>query len=337
MSTVLIVDDDVDIARFIEVNLRLEGFDVLVAHDGEEALAVIAEQLPDLALLDVMMPRLDGVELCRRLRSDPLTASLPVIMLTAKSLSADKVVGLTAGADDYIIKPFDTLELIARVRSTLRRNAEMRAVSPLTGLPGNHRINEEIAARAQSDQPFAVAHVDLDNFKAFNDRYGWLRGDDVITLLAAALKAAAADVVGAVPFIGHVGGDDFVVICAPDQVEEFTERALASFDVGVRSLHDPQDVANGYLAIVDRQGNERRYPLVSVSIGVAMTGRRHYRDHREIVAVATEMKSVAKGTPGSAVAIDRRTDGANEPGADDVPPEHVAADQAAEPLSASES
>src|SRR6185437_8266140 len=104
MSTVLIVD--VDVARFIEVNLRLEGFDVLVAHDGEEALNVIAEQLPDLALLDVMMPRLDGVELCRRLRSDPLTASLPVIMLTAKSLSADKVVGLTAGADDYIIKPF---------------------------------------------------------------------------------------------------------------------------------------------------------------------------------------------------------------------------------------
>jgi diguanylate cyclase (GGDEF)-like protein len=321
MSTVLIVDDDVDIARFIEVNLRLEGFDVLVAHDGEEALTVIAEQLPDLALLDVMMPRLDGVELCRRLRSDPLTASLPVIMLTAKSLSADKVVGLTAGADDYIIKPFDTLELIARVRSTLRRNAEMRAVSPLTGLPGNHRINEEIAARAQGDQPFAVAHVDLDNFKAFNDRYGWLRGDDVITLLAAALKAAAADVVGAVPFIGHVGGDDFVVICAPDQVEEFTERALASFDVGVRTLHDAQDVANGFLAIVDRQGNERRYPLVSVSIGVAMTGRRNYRDHREIVAVATEMKSVAKGTPGSAVAIDRRTDRADAP---------------AEPLSASE-
>jgi diguanylate cyclase (GGDEF)-like protein len=327
MSTVLVVDDDVDIARFIEVNLRLEGFDVLVAHDGEEALGVIGEQLPDLALLDVMMPRLDGVELCRRLRSDPLTASLPVIMLTAKSLSADKVVGLTAGADDYIIKPFDTLELIARVRSTLRRNADMRAVSPLTGLPGNHRINEEIASRAQSDQPFAVAHVDLDNFKAFNDRYGWLRGDDVITLLAAALKAAAADIVGAVPFIGHVGGDDFVVICAPDQVEEFTERALAAFDVGVRSLHDPQDVANGYLAIVDRQGNERRYPLVSVSIGVAMTGRRNYRDHREIVAVATEMKSVAKGTPGSAVAIDRRTDRADE----------LAADGVAEPLSASES
>ncbi|MBV9292261.1 MAG: response regulator [Frankiales bacterium] len=308
MSTVLVVDDDVDVARFIEVNLRLEGFDVLVAHDGQEALEVIGESVPNLVLLDVMMPRIDGVELCRRLRSDPLTASLPVIMLTAKSLSADKVVGLTAGADDYIIKPFDTLELIARVHSTLRRNAEMRAVSPLTGLPGNHRINEEIASRAAGNQQFAVCHADLDNFKAFNDRYGWLRGDDVIALLAASLKAAAAAAGLPQAFIGHVGGDDFVVICAPDQVEILTSVCIEQFDEGVRALHDPADAAAGYISIVDRQGNERRYPIVSVSVGVAMTGRRHYADHRAIVAVATEMKAVAKGKAGSAVAIDRRSD-----------------------------
>jgi len=308
MNTVLVVDDDVDIARFIEVNLRLEGFDVIVAHDGLEALDAIAERMPDLALLDVMMPRLDGVELCRRLRSEPLTASLPVIMLTAKNLSVDKVVGLTAGADDYIIKPFDTLELVARVRSTLRRNAEMRAVSPLTGLPGNQRINEEIAARAAGEAPIAVCHVDLDNFKAFNDCYGWIRGDDVISLLAIALKSAGAEIPEPAPFIGHVGGDDFVVICSPDQVEQLTNGVLRLFDEGVLGLHDPEDVANGYISIVDRQGNERRFPLTSVSIGVAMTGRRQFRDHREIVAVATEMKAVAKGIPGSAVAIDRRTD-----------------------------
>jgi diguanylate cyclase (GGDEF)-like protein len=313
VSTVLVVDDDVDIARFIEVNLRLEGFDVVVAHDGVEALEVIADTLPDIALLDVMMPRMDGVELCRRLRSDPVTASLPIIMLTAKSLSVDKVVGLTAGADDYIIKPFDTLELIARVRSTLRRNAEMRAVSPLTGLPGNHRINEEIAARANGDQHFAVCHVDLDNFKAFNDRYGWLRGDDVITMLAATLKQAGAEVIGAQPFIGHVGGDDFVIICEPDQVETLTARAIALFDENVTLLHDPDDVRAGSISIVDRQGNERRYPLVSVSIGVAMTGRWRYADYRAIVAVATEMKAVAKGQLGSAVAIDRRTDPVESP------------------------
>jgi diguanylate cyclase (GGDEF)-like protein len=308
MSTVIVVDDDIDVARFIEVNLRLEGFDVVVAHDGQEALEAISDRVPDLALLDVMMPRIDGVELCRRLRSDPLTASLPVIMLTAKSLSADKVVGLTAGADDYIIKPFDTLELIARVQSTLRRNADMRAVSPLTGLPGNHRINEEIAARAAGEQHFAVCHLDLDNFKAFTDRYGWLRGDDVITLLASAMKAAAGEVGLPAPFIGHVGGDDFVAICAPEQVDAFTSRCIKLFDDGVAELHDPADAAAGFMTIVDRQGNERRYPLVSVSIGVAMTGRRQFPDHRAIVAVATEMKVVAKAQAGSAVAVDRRVD-----------------------------
>src|SRR3954463_6051163 len=114
---ILVVDDDPDIARFVEINMRLEGFDVRIARDGEEALAAVSEAMPDLVLLDVMMPRIDGVEVCRRLRADPATAHLPVIMLTAKSLSADKVVGLTAGADDYLIKPFDTLALIARVRS----------------------------------------------------------------------------------------------------------------------------------------------------------------------------------------------------------------------------
>src|SRR4051794_29271432 len=325
MSTVLVVDDDVDIARFIEVNLRLEGFDVLVAHDGQEALEVIGDVLPDIALVDVMMPRIDGVELTRRLRSDPLTASLAVIMLTAKSLSVDKVVGLTAGADDYIIKPFDTLELIARVRSTLRRNAEMRAVSPLTGLPGNHRINEEIASRAADDKHFAVCHVDLDNFKAFNDRYGWMRGDDVITMLAATLKQAGSEVIGAQPFIGHVGGDDFVIICEPDQVETLTSEVIERFDADVSLLHDPDDVRARTITIVDRQGNERHYPLVSVSIGVAMTGRRRYADYRAIVAVATEMKTVAKGHAGSAVAIDRRTDPVESPPA--APPVPAAAEE----------
>ncbi|MDQ1710090.1 MAG: hypothetical protein QOG49_1475, partial [Frankiaceae bacterium] len=190
MTRILVVDDDPDIARFIEINLRLEGYEVGTAFDGADALTQIGDLQPDLVLLDVMMPRVDGVEVCRRLRADPSTAHLPVIMLTAKSLSADKVVGLTAGADDYLIKPFDTLELVARVRSTMRRNAEMRAASPLTNLPGNTRITEEIAARMSAGAAFAVCYFDLDNFKAFNDAYGFLRGDDAILSLARALQTA---------------------------------------------------------------------------------------------------------------------------------------------------
>jgi diguanylate cyclase (GGDEF)-like protein len=308
MSTVLVVDDDLDVAQFIETNLRIEGFEVLVAHDGAEALDVINAKLPDLALVDVMMPKMDGIEVVRRLRAVATTASLPVIMLTANSLPTDKVIGLSAGADDYIVKPFDTLELVARVRSTLRRNADMRAVSPLTGLPGNHRINEEIEFRTKTGEGFAVCHVDLDNFKAFNDRYGWLRGDDVIELLSSTLKLAAAEAGPPQPFIGHVGGDDFVIVCTADQVEPLCDRVVERFDAGVVALHEADDVQRGYLSVVDRQGHERHYPLASVSIGVATTEKRRYDDPRDVVAVANEMKGVAKAHAGSYVAIDRRTD-----------------------------
>ena len=306
MATVLVVDDDTDIARFIEINLRLEGFDVRVAHDGEQAEQSIEEETPDLVLLDVMMPQVDGVELCRRLRANPATANLPVIMLTAKSLSADKVVGLTAGADDYIIKPFDTLELVARVRSTLRRNAEMRAVSPLTGLPGNHRIEEELAERVTKATPFAVLYLDLDNFKAFNDCYGFLRGDEVITLLATAARRAVMEAGEPAPFLGHIGGDDFVVVCAPEQAEALAKRVVDVFDTSAPRLHDQQDSDRGYIEVTDRQGKARRFPLVSVSIGIAMSGTQMFADKREVVDVATEMKKVAKASVGSSVAIDRR-------------------------------
>jgi diguanylate cyclase (GGDEF)-like protein len=306
MATVLVVDDDTDIARFIEINLRLEGFDVRVAHDGEQAERSIDEETPDLVLLDVMMPKVDGVELCRRLRANPATANLPVIMLTAKSLSADKVVGLTAGADDYIIKPFDTLELVARVRSTLRRNAEMRAVSPLTGLPGNHRIEEELADRVVKAEPFAVLYLDLDNFKAFNDCYGFLRGDEVITLLATAARRAVMEAGEPAPFLGHIGGDDFVVVCQQEQAEALAKRVVDVFDSSAPRLHDGGDVERGYIEITDRQGQARRFPLVSVSIGIAMSGNRMFADKREVVDVATEMKKVAKTSVGSSVAVDRR-------------------------------
>ena len=306
MATVLVVDDDTDIARFIEINLRLEGFDVRVAHDGEQAEESIDEFTPDLVLLDVMMPKVDGVELCRRLRANPATANLPVIMLTAKSLSADKVVGLTAGADDYIIKPFDTLELVARVRSTLRRNAEMRAVSPLTGLPGNHRIEEELADRVVKAEPFAVLYLDLDNFKAFNDCYGFLRGDEVITLLATAARRAVMEAGEPAPFLGHIGGDDFVVVSLPEQAEALAKRVVDVFDSSAPRLHDAIDAERGYIEITDRQGKIRRFPLVSVSIGIAMSGNRMFADKREVVDVATEMKKVAKTTLGSSIAVDRR-------------------------------
>jgi diguanylate cyclase (GGDEF)-like protein len=304
---ILVVDDDPDIVSFVEMNLHLEGYDVVVAHDGDEALARIAEAKPDLVILDLTMPRMDGLEVTRRVRANGYTSALPIIMLTAKSQTPDKVLGLTVGADDFIVKPFDTLELVARVRTTLRRNREFTEVSPLTGLPGNSRILSEINDRLRAGIDFAVCHIDIDGFKAVNDAYGFARGDEFITTLARRLARAVLEAGLPPAFVGHVGGDDFVLVCAPEQVRNLTERAVSEFEHDADALYDPTDRERRYISVTSRRDGVRDVGLVTVSIGVALSTRRRYGDPRELIAVANEMKTVAKSQPGSYVAVDRRS------------------------------
>jgi diguanylate cyclase (GGDEF)-like protein len=304
---VMVVDDDPFIARLLEIELRAAGYDVRLASDGREALETIGEWLPDLVLADVMMPNMDGFELTRRLRQDSRTATVSVIMLTARGLSADKLEGFSVGADDYIVKPFDTPELLARVRGVLRRAKEMRAVSPLTGLPGNVRIESEIEGRVKTADTFAILYVDLDHFKSFNDHYGFMRGDQVIQWTARLLQDVALEVGGASTFVGHVGGDDFVVVCQADLAERMAEEVIARFDARAADQYDDPDRVLGFIEVTNRRGEIQKFPLLSVSIGIASTARRSFSHYAEVVAIATEMKSYTKGTSGSSWAIDRRT------------------------------
>ncbi|HSL14740.1 MAG TPA: response regulator, partial [Actinomycetota bacterium] len=270
-ETILVVDDDPDIARFVEVNLRSAGYDVSVASDGEEALEKAGDLRPDLVLLDVMMPRIDGFEVAQRLRRNPQTANTSIIMLTAKALSTDKVLGLTAGADDYIIKPFDPIELLARVKGTLRRAKEMRNLSPLTGLPGNIRIQEEIERMVREARPFAVLYCDLDNFKAYNDEKGFVRGDRLIQHTARTLQDAVIEFAGTDGFIGHVGGDDFVAIVPPGVAEDVAKRVVERFDAHIGEFYEKADLGRGFVEVEDRKGQMQKVPLVGVSVGVATT------------------------------------------------------------------
>jgi diguanylate cyclase (GGDEF)-like protein len=304
-ESILVVDDDPDIARFVEVNLRSAGYDVSVAGDGEEALERATEIRPDLILLDVMMPRLDGFEVAQRLRKNPQTANTSIIMLTAKALSSDKVTGLQSGADDYIIKPFDPIELLARVKGTLRRAKEMRNLSPLTGLPGNIRIQEEIERQVREHRPFAVLYVDLDNFKTYNDKYGFVRGDRLIQGTARMIQDAvmASDADG---FIGHVGGDDFVAVVEPEVAEDVAKAVCDRFDTDRSLYYEDEDLERGFVRMEDRKGVEQDIPLVSVSVGIATTSKRAFAHYGEAVAVATEMKQFAKRDGGSSYAVDRR-------------------------------
>jgi diguanylate cyclase (GGDEF)-like protein len=305
-ETILVVDDDPDIARFVEVNLRSAGYDVAVAGDGEEALEKAAEIRPDLVLLDVMMPRIDGFEVATRLRKNPQTANTSIIMLTAKALSADKVTGLQSGADDYIIKPFDPIELLARVKGTLRRAKEMRNLSPLTGLPGNIRIQEEIERQVRDGRPFAVLYCDLDNFKAYNDQKGFVRGDRLIQATARTIQDAVVEYAGADSFVGHVGGDDFVAVVPTGVAEDIAKRVCDRFDGSRAEFYDSEDLSRGFVRMEDRKGEMQDIPLVSISIGIATTAKRAFAHYGEAVAVATEMKQFAKRDQGSSYAVDRR-------------------------------
>jgi diguanylate cyclase (GGDEF)-like protein len=303
----LIVDDDRDICRYVEVNLTLEGYEVHVEHDGESAVATAQKLQPDLVLLDVMMPGLDGYQVCTRLRADPRTANASIIMLTAKSLSADKVMGLTAGADDYIAKPFDPPELVARVSSVLRRNRQMREISPLTGMPGNFQISYELDRLVNDrDARWAVIYADLDNFKAYNDTYGFLRSDEAIKATARLLTQALARHPSQPQFAGHVGGDDFVLIVGADEVEALARDIVSSFDDLAPTLYDEHAAAAGSIEVKDRQGKMHRFPLMTISLGIATTSHRRIASQWEASAIATEMKLLAKRAPGSAYELDRR-------------------------------
>jgi diguanylate cyclase (GGDEF)-like protein len=306
-EAVLVVDDDPFIARLLEIELKAAGYDVRVANDGQTALGLAQERSPDLVLADVMMPNMDGFELTRRLRQDPRTAAVSIIMLTARGLSADKLEGFAIGADDYIVKPFDTPELLARIRGVLRRAREMRAQSPLTGLPGNVRIEEEIELRVDRGAQFAILYADLVHFKAYNDHYGFMRGDQVIQFTARLIEEVSRQVAEGECFVGHVGGDDFVIMTTPDLAERLAASIVERFDEEASELYDEEDRARGYLDVANRRGESQQFPLLAISIGVASTARRSYGHYAEAVAIATEMKSFTKATPGSSWAIDRRT------------------------------
>jgi diguanylate cyclase (GGDEF)-like protein len=301
---ILVVEDSPTVARLVATKLEAAGYQTLVAPDGKAALESAQQNCPDLILCDVVMPGLDGYELTRRLRDDPRTTSVSIIMLTGLG---NVMEGLESGADDYIIKPFNDLELLARIKSVLRRTRQMRAVSPLTALPGNVRIEEEIERRISIGLDFAVMYADIDNFKPYNDYYGFARGDDVLMMTAKLIQDVVLSVGGPLSFVGHIGGDDFIAVVDPEHSQKIAEDIIARFDATAMKLYDPADAARGYIEIENRMGGLQQFPPLSISLGIATTSTRKFTHFAEAVAVASELKSFSKKKDGSTWAIDRRT------------------------------
>jgi diguanylate cyclase (GGDEF)-like protein len=304
---VLIIDDEPDIGDFLRLTLEHEGYEVRQATGPHEGLELALAFRPDLVLLDVDMPEMDGLQVLRVLRSDVLTSSTSIILLTAKVSMDDRVVGLACGADDYITKPFDIDELLSRIQAAIRRAHQLRGVSPLTGLPGNFDIVRQLQDLLDADAaPFALAHADLDNFKAYNDHYGFVRGDEAIKATADLLLSELHAVRARPRFLGHVGGDDFALLIPGTEAEEVADSIVRSFAGLVPRLYDPVDLERGFVTIASRDGRTRDVALLTISIGLSTTAHRSFVSPVEMAAVATEMKQFAKHHVGSTWRIDRR-------------------------------
>ena len=303
---ILIADDDPDILDVIRITLEAEGYEVIEAHDGQEAVDMIKKSTPDLLITDFKMPKICGDEVCRILKQDILIQHMPIIMLTGKGEVTDKIQGINAGADDYMVKPFEPQELVARVKMVLRRTARDLDANPLTRLPGNVSIINELRIRITTNELFAVCYVDLDKFKAFNDKYGFEKGDEVIKNTARILISSVQEKGTPHDFIGHIGGDDFVVVTTPEKVDDLCKKIIADFTAMVPGLYNKEDLEKGYIIGKDRQKKVRKIPLLSISIGVVTNEKRKINHVGEVGELGAELKEYAKSLPGSNYVKERR-------------------------------
>ncbi len=304
----LLIDDEEHFRFMTRMGLEADGFIVNEAANGIEGIEKLRTEKTDLVLLDLNMPDPDGHKICDLIKNDNSLKFIPVIILTTSDDLNDKLRRLDGGADDYITKDIDPQERAARIRAVIRRNLQNLDSNPLTRLPGNNKIQEIIIQRMESGQKFAVAYTDLDNFKAYNDKYGFKKGDEVILLTARITRQAVAAYGSNTDFIGHIGGDDFVIISTPDAIQNIGNEIIRLLDDEIVQFYNQEDRQAGYIITKDRQGIAKKFPFVSISIAVVNNERRTFTNVGEIVKIVTELKKFAKQKDGSFLVIDKRTD-----------------------------
>ncbi|MDD5020113.1 MAG: response regulator [Candidatus Omnitrophica bacterium] len=307
-TRIIIIDDDPDIRDVLNLTLTEEGYEVLEAENGLEGVDLIKNKAPNLVIVDYNMPKMTGPELCAIIKKDILLSHLPIIMLTGKSDVSDKVSGINAGADDYLVKPFEPRELMARIKMILRRTERDLDANPLTRLPGNVSILNELQERIDKKGSIAVIYADLDKFKVYNDKYGFSHGDEVIRETARLLIRSTQCCGDPDDFIGHIGGDDFVVVTAPDKADTICAKIIEEFEKIAPSFYTDEDRQAGYIMGKDRKGVEQKFGLLSISMGIVTNENRQLTHVAQIAEIGAELKEAAKRIERSSYVKDRRTD-----------------------------
>ncbi len=299
MVNILVVQDEQSITKLLKETLQIEGYQVTVVLNGEDAVQFALREMPYLIILDVMLPRRyglpdkDGYDVILRLRSHPKTMHIPIIVLSAFGAPADKIRAYERDVDGFITKPFDMEELLALVRRQLRR-VQQSCLSPLTGLPGGLQVVRAINYKLGNVDPWSILYLDLDNFKAFNDVYGFLTGNEMILLVGRICQRAVYEYGNYDDFVGHIGGDDFVVVTAPERAEALCANISDRYKKESASLYHSEDLIRGSISGVDRKGRPYQFPLISLSIGVVNNQIRRPHSIQEVSYLAAEAKRNAK-------------------------------------------
>jgi len=294
---ILIVDDEPDIANLLRVYFKSRKYDVLVASRGSEALEICRRQMPQLIVLDINLPDMNGFDVCQALRRNLRTSHIPIIFLTQRDQRSDKIAGLELGADDYVTKPFDIQELHLRVQNSLRRASYESLTHPISGLPGSKLVEQQFRELLQQES-WALLYLGLENFVHFNEIYGFVMGDDVLKFTALVLTSALDELGDPRDFLGHTGGADFVIVVSdPRRVEPLRDMILNRLERDLPTFYTFPDRERGYI-LREADGQTARVPLMYPAIGVLVSPPARFTSVREISEVAAEIRQRAPRQPG---------------------------------------
>jgi diguanylate cyclase (GGDEF)-like protein len=288
-ARLLVVEDDIDIGNMLKIYFSGMDFDVDVAVRGSEALEKTKQVLPHLIVLDIMLPDIDGYEVCRSLRTNMRTSHIPVIFLTQRDERSDKLQGLELGADDYITKPFDIEELKLRVQGAIRRSERESLTDPRSGLPAGRLIEEQLR-RIIRQKGWALLDARVNNFEPFKDVYGFVAGDDVLRFTAMMIGEVVDEVGSTSDFIGHAGGDNFIVITTEEKAEAMKARLKERFDNEVLTHYNFMDRQQGFVQAPASDGTTVKVPFMTMSVGIVSPSSNSFADIREITELAAEAR-----------------------------------------------